>query len=411
VVKTGLIGLTCVAIAVSFVLPSCASDVSLGRGFPDADAGGAAPAPSDNGFTPLPGTDASAPVDAAAEAPLEPLKECIGTECVWPRATCGDGSIARCNIDLLTDNDNCGECGHKCEDYTLVSLSTKCTDGKCRAFCTTPNAQDCNGLIDDGCETDVMMNPKHCGACGVECPEGVPCNNGVCGCAGGLVSCNGQCVDILTDDDNCGACGNVCPAVSSPCDGGTLPPYTKYKCAKGVCGQFICSSVTRRDCNGDMQLGCGSSDGCETDVYHDPNNCGSCGNECAPGQYCRSLLGAPPQCVCGPGETACGNLLVPDAEIQCVDLSNDPQNCGACGHVCPTSPNANAVCRSGICGLECPPNRADCNGDWADGCEIDLLSDMRSCGACGQACNVDAGQPCINGTCLMVECDAGVIAK
>ncbi len=157
-----------------------------------------------------------------------------------------------------------------------------------------------------------------------------------------------------------------------------------------------------------MQLGCDSVDGCETFVLEDPNNCGVCGNKCAPGQYCRAVFGGnTPECVCGPAETACGNFEDPEEAVTCVDLSNDPNNCGGCNHACPTVPNAKAVCRSGVCGLECPANRADCNGSWAGGCEVDLLSNMKNCGACGNACDTDAGQPCINGSCFMVECDAG----
>ncbi len=399
--KPGLVGITSALMVVGFALQSCAADVSLGLGLDDAgveEAGSSTPS-----FTPPP----DAGLADAELTPAEPLKECIGTECVWPRATCGDGSIARCNVDLLTDNNNCGECGHKCEQYIEVSLGSQCMGGKCRPFCTHSSLQDCNGLVDDGCEADVSSNTENCGTCGNKCPEGIPCRNGTCTCGDGMVVCNGECVDLATDDNNCGACGNACEFVAEPCAPKDLPPNTRYKCAKGQCGQFVCSSSDRKDCNGDLKLGCNSTDGCEVEVSTDPNNCGACGNKCAPGQFCRNYMGSN-QCVCGPGETACGDIVSEYGLFDCVDVMTDAKNCGGCGHACPSAPNANAVCRSGICGLECPPNRADCNGDWADGCEVDLLSNMRNCGACGQACDVDGGQPCINGSCLMVECDAGI---
>lgn len=390
---------------------ACAQKLSVGvDDGSDDDAGSSTPSftpPSDGG-------------DADVEpTPTETLNTCIGTECVWPRATCDDGSIARCNIDLLTDNDNCGECGNKCGSYKPLSMGTQCTEGKCRPFCTDSARQDCNGRLEDGCESNVLRDRNNCGQCGNQCPEGLSCENGACACSYpevvqngacvcgyGTVLCDGYCTDVSIDNWNCGSCGIVCPYVDMPCDPKDLPPYTSYSCAGGQCGQFGCSDYRRKDCNGDLSLGCDSSDGCEVDISTDPENCGACGNKCAPGQYCRQY-GGKYQCVCGPGETACGDLAG-SGDISCVDVSSDTANCGACGHACPTLPNAKAVCQSGICGFECPPNKADCNGDWTDGCEVDLLSNMKNCGACGQACDVDGGQPCVNGSCLMVECDAGI---
>lgn len=401
--KSRLVGITCALVVAGAAAQACATNVSLGPGLDEAGLADSGTGPS--GFLSPPAEDGG---DAeASSAQPETLKECIGTECTWPRATCDDGSIAKCNVDLLSDNDNCGACGHKCKQYPIVQLATQCTNGECQPFCMASALQDCNGLVDDGCEAPVGSDPNNCGLCGNKCPDGVPCNNGTCGCPSGTVNCNGNCVDISKDHDNCGACGNACPWIDMPCDPKELPPNTMQWCSQGQCGKFVCSSIVYKDCNGDLKLGCDSVDGCETDVYHDANNCGKCGNKCAPGQYCRSILGGAPQCLCGPSETACGDLLNPDGDLECVDVATDPKNCGACAHACPTAPNANAVCRSGICGLECAAHKADCNGSWADGCEVDLLSDMRNCGGCGQACDADAGQPCINGSCLMIECDAG----
>jgi hypothetical protein len=57
----------------------------------------------------------------------------------------------------------------------------------------------------------------------------------------------------------------------------------------------------------------------------DPNNCGACGNVCpADAPYC--LRGACAACP-SPGEVVC--------PTGCADLATDPNNCGACGNVCP----------------------------------------------------------------------------
>jgi len=46
-----------------------------------------------------------------------------------------------------------------------------------------------------------------------------------------------------------------------------------------------------------------------------------------------------------PGYTDCGNA--------CAKLTSDPQNCGACGHVCPGVSGGYPVCNSGTCSLAC----------------------------------------------------------
>ena len=99
-----------------------------------------------------------------------------------------------------------------------------------------------------------------------------------------------------------------------------------------------------------------------------------------------------------------------------VDLAHDPDNYGACGNKCLVyDPLAlSSRCVEGKCELEClnkPGAKTlykNCNGSVDDGCEVDVSSDAKNCGACGITCDVGAGQPCVEGKCLMQECDAGV---
>jgi hypothetical protein len=102
-----------------------------------------------------------------------------------------------------------------------------------------------------------------------------------------------------------------------------------------------------------------------------------------------------------------GKTLCPGP--RCVDLLNDPDACGACNAACrPAGPNQTRACEKGLCVYGCAPGFADCNGDPADGCETNLDAHPANCGACGHACDVAAGQPCVEGKCLTVPCDAGV---
>lgn len=71
-----------------------------------------------------------------------------------------------------------------------------------------------------------------------------------------------------------------------------------------------------------------------------------------------------------------------------VDISLDPDHCGACG----TSCAAGEVCSAGSCQPSCGAGLTQCDRSCAD-----LSTHPSHCGACNQGCI--AGQQCINGTC------------
>lgn len=52
--------------------------------------------------------------------------------------------------------------------------------------------------------------------------------------------------------------------------------------------------------------------------------------------------------------------------------------------------------------IGCAEGFRDCNGDPADGCEVDITSDVDNCGACGNQCGAE--EVCINSQC-QAECD------
>jgi hypothetical protein len=85
---------------------------------------------------------------------------------------------------------------------------------------------------------------------------------------------------------------------------------------------------------------------------------------------------------CAPGAVDCGGT--------CSDLSSDPDNCGACGSVCPeTVP----YCLDGICGASpCAHPLTLCGGVC-----VNLYTDWFNCGACGHECI--GYEFCANGVC------------
>jgi hypothetical protein len=74
--------------------------------------------------------------------------------------------------------------------------------------------------------TNTTNNPANCGACGMQCGQGLVCTSSMCACPGGFTMCGGTdagrrtCTNTKVDKNNCGSCGNVCEAgmcVNSAC--------------------------------------------------------------------------------------------------------------------------------------------------------------------------------------------------
>ncbi len=253
-------------------------------------------------------------------------------------ANCNTLAIDGCEAELQTDPRNCSVCGRACPGTGAPNTLASCTAGACSFACTTGYG-DCDGSTANGCETSVVSNVAHCGACGRACGAGQVCNAGVCElpCGGvpGLTQCGASCVDLATDPANCGACGATCPAPRI--------------CAAAACG---CPSG---------RTYCGSS--C-VDLNTDPANCGACGTPCLGGRVCGAGV-----CACPTGTTVCGGV--------CVNLASDPANCGGCGVAC----GAPRTCSGSVCA--CPAGRTYCSGSC-----VDLTSDSNNCGACGVVCTL-----------------------
>lgn len=388
-------------------LMACANSASLGEPSEVNDAPPPFTPPADEGGLP--------------EASIHRLL-CAETECAAPYATC-PSSGWRCGTNLSNDPKNCGGCGVVCPPEPFAGdalhMTFSCEEGQCVPKCTTTAVftvtryENCNGIIDDGCEI-ALGTKANCGACGDACPGDLQCVNGQCGCPAGRVPSGSECVcapgtvecttpwgskecaDTTSSDSHCGACGNRCTNTASVPD----RPNTYYGCLGSTCDVPKCRSGYF-DCDGD------ETNGCESLVNSDPKNCGACGNACDPGQQC--FRG---ECVCKTG-TFCGS--------SCVDLIADPQNCGRCDNECPgmtrndaafwslPSPNGGPTCNAGRCDYTCDPGWADCDQDIENGCEADILTNPYRCGGCHIKCDVEAGQVCSRGKCATRECAEGEV--
>jgi len=346
--------------------------------------------------------DAAPPPPPVTGRDASTVGMCATNECPSGRTTCANNPFP-CAVDLLNDNDNCGACGRHCPRstpyMTSVNAFTKCVEGECQPVCLVTNA-DCNGVVEDGCETNISRDKNNCGGCGIQCAD--ICDNGECGCRDGEYCPDSNMCKLLDrDNQNCGACGNVCP----PNPHGPPPTGASRSCVQGTCNALACQNL-RFDCN--KNLFEPDTDGCEVNGASDVNNCGGCGNVCDAGQRCFNG-----NCLCDSGMTLCSTST-------CTYIESDVNNCGSCGVQCPGDrrsigligiaqdpdpAHGRPVCEQGVCDYRCSPNWGDCDGNSGNGCEVKLLDDPLNCGACGVRCNGVEGQACVNGQCVMKPCD------
>lgn len=197
-------------------------------------------------------------------APDNGSVSCMSGSC---KLTC-DGGFNLCTgscVNTLTDSNNCGTCS------TVCAGGVPCVNGTCGC----PDGQAaCSGTC-----TNTAVDTSNCGSCGTQCvsgPNGTgTCLNGSCGivCNSGFKDCDGNpnngCeTNVNVDPNNCGGCNNVCSS-----------NHAVAGCSSGSCLVLQCN-IGYADCNRS------AADGCEVNTMTDAHNCGTCGNACASGHSC-----------------------------------------------------------------------------------------------------------------------------
>jgi hypothetical protein len=134
-----------------------------------------------------------------------------------------------------------------------------------------------------------------------------------------------------------------------------------------------------------------------------------CGrSDCAPCSLLNAYTGCDPQTLqCSFTSCVASYLYCGDnpANGGCpIDPEHDPNNCGGCDASCLPPSNGLPGCKGGKCSVGgCTAPYEDCDQLYSTGCETNLDTDAKHCGACGHAC--DAGV-CSGGACQLP--DAGV---
>ena len=340
------------------------------------------------------------------------------------------------SVDIMTDVENCGGCGNFCMEFK--NAHRVCNQGVCIISHCDPSFYDLDNDFENGCEYQCMITHN-----GLEQCDGIDndCDNQI-----------DETYDFSTDIMNCGGCAIRCE----------FPGAIGF-CSSGVCQTNSClanyfnldgdwSNGCEYHCvisNGGVEIGDNKDNDCDggTDegavcVEGSSGVCGTMTGECELGTH-----------VCSGNKwTNCIGEKVGTVEV-CDGLDNDcdgsadedfnlltdENNCGTCGNVCNFA-NAESICLNGVCqisqclpsfwsfsdtpGFGCwyqcvPTNNGvevcdgidnNCDRVIDGGPNIDKMTDVHNCGACGNDCT-DLAQvntaSCINGVCFINSCIYG----
>lgn len=111
-------------------------------------------------------------------APDDPVcEDCAPSECATGFADCDGVADNGCEtpIDTLSD---CGACGVVCAPANVATAN--CENRICGYDVCVGDFQECDGVADNGCESDRRSDADNCGECGTGCMTGEACVDGQC---------------------------------------------------------------------------------------------------------------------------------------------------------------------------------------------------------------------------------------
>ena len=324
--------------------------------------------------------------------------------CTTPNFSFGDTGAAappHCQNLEQDEGESDVDCGGACAPCALsqrCNSAQDCRDGECTNG--TCQAASCTDGSQGDTETDVDCGGGACKPCaaGRACAQGSDCQSGVCGEQGcAEPSCGDRVKNGSESDVDCGG-----PDCSSCIAGqGCVTPSdcVGSDCTSGKCALSCAAGLG--NCDGDP------ANGCETNLRTDAEHCGDCAAACA-------LSNAQASC-------AAGACRVQSCSAPFDDCNGDPAdgcevntktnvaNCGACAAKPCSTLNGQAYCADFTCGISCDENFADCDAEAGNGCEKDVSRDINNCGGCGKKCTPSAGKTawCRDGQCGETTCAAG----
>jgi hypothetical protein len=267
---------------------------------------------------------------------------CVGASCTIRcnegYADCDGLGTNGCEVAIASSADDCGGCGKRCNNE---HGERACVAGVCLASCDD-GYLDCDGDARNGCESDALLDPSHCGTCETSCAAEQQCIVGNCvtsSCPPLRASCDEdplECeIDLASSTEHCGGCGMTCSLAraSAGCEASRC---TVVSCDNGF-----------GDCDGQ------SPNGCEATLADSVEHCGACGASCRNPHGATACVAGRCAPVCSPGFADCDG----DPQNGCEQTLDGLAHCGACGRAC-SADSGLASCNAGVCGAPCDLNGA-----------------------------------------------------
>jgi hypothetical protein len=106
---------------------------------------------------------------------------CVSGICTIATCTAGFGDCNNIASDgcesSLSSTTSCGACGNVCSANNATS---SCVNSTCGIASCNSGYANCDGNVVNGCEVNTLTDFNNCGACGVHCAAGQSCSAGVC---------------------------------------------------------------------------------------------------------------------------------------------------------------------------------------------------------------------------------------
>jgi len=258
--------------------------------------------------------------------------------------------------------------------YTIWNANPNNFRSICNCVCSAGHCTSCSNAISDctGISTSGGCGFNGLGCSWLGCTPGFQCSDTA------VFKCTGQQV-LKTDttynyDSSCGCTSG--PFTSGPFTTGNdcSQANDNYWCNEGASsGTYFGCTACAPNCN---------------------NLPYTSGGTCINGGTCSGVS-------CISGHYACDGSMT-NANGCETNIWDDVNNCGSCNYACGTLNVASRVCASGTCSPSCNYGYAAC-GAGTLGCSINILTDSSNCGYCTHNCG--SGNYCYNGNCVP-QCSA-----